>query len=120
MLSDVCYFTRLDTSDLYVEQQEITGFEGESVQVRCHHKNRKNKEKPGWCRLGSCPGRQDSSWGQIDQINGSLFEVTMKDLRMDSSGWYMCVYDDLDMPVHLTVLQKTTTPPTTSKYQSVF
>ncbi|KAG7262213.1 hypothetical protein CRUP_012890 [Coryphaenoides rupestris] len=100
-------------SELHVEQQEITGFEGGNVEVKCQHK-KNGKEKKSWCRLGSCPGTQDPSRVTIDGSNNGFFVVTMMDLRMESSGWYMCVYGELNMPVHLTVSKPPTTRPTTA------
>nr|XP_046258792.1 uncharacterized protein LOC124066453 [Scatophagus argus] len=96
---------------LYVDRQEITGFNGENITISCYHHN------PGemkWCRLGSScvTGSSGSIDGTTVTINASIsnvFTVTMSGLRTQSSGWYMCVKGDLQMPVHLTVSERPTT-----------
>nr|XP_046257420.1 uncharacterized protein LOC124065760 isoform X2 [Scatophagus argus]XP_046257422.1 uncharacterized protein LOC124065760 isoform X2 [Scatophagus argus]XP_046257423.1 uncharacterized protein LOC124065760 isoform X2 [Scatophagus argus] len=96
---------------LPVAQQEITGFNGENINFNCYHHN------PGemkWCRLGSScvTGSSGSIDGTTVTINASIsnvFTVTMSGLRTQSSGWYMCVKGDLQMPVHLTVSERPTT-----------
>ncbi|XP_070772599.1 CMRF35-like molecule 1 [Enoplosus armatus] len=100
---------------LYVEQQEITAFEGGSVTVMCHHKYTK---VTNWCRLGSTcvTGQTGSIEGTTVTINASVpnvFNVTMSELRTESSGWYWCATGDLQMPVHITVNESTSTTTTT-------
>ncbi|XP_040905065.1 uncharacterized protein LOC121189217 isoform X2 [Toxotes jaculatrix] len=103
-------------SSLYVDQQEITAFEGGSVTVVCHYKY---PEATEWCRLGGTCVREQT--GLIDRtpvtINTSVpnvFSVTMTELRTESSGWYLCVKEGLQIPVHITVHELTSTTTTIS------
>ncbi len=97
------------TPSLYVEQQEITGYNGEKITINCRYHNSGEMK---WCRLGSsCVTRVGLIDGTRVTIS-NVFTVTMRGLRTESSGWYMCVKGDLQMPVHLSVTER----PTTSKY----
>ncbi|XP_062287015.1 polymeric immunoglobulin receptor-like [Scomber scombrus] len=120
MISHVVKYFQLSVttgmSNLYVDHQEMTSFEGGSVTVVCHYNNL--KKAPEWCRLGSTCVTDQS--GSIDEtavtINSSVFNVfavTMSELRTKSSGWYLCAKGDLQMPVHITVneLPSTTMDP---------
>ncbi|XP_044069943.1 uncharacterized protein LOC122884286 isoform X2 [Siniperca chuatsi] len=99
------------TPGLYVDYQKITGFNGEKITINCQYSN---SGEGKWCRLGSsCVSRP---WGSIDgttvTINTSVhnvFTVTMSGLKTKSSGWYLCVKGDLQMPVHVTVTEQPTT-----------
>uniref|UniRef100_A0A4W6DGK5 Immunoglobulin domain-containing protein n=1 Tax=Lates calcarifer TaxID=8187 RepID=A0A4W6DGK5_LATCA len=67
-----------------------------------------------WCRLGrNCvTGSSGSIDGTTVSINSSVpnvFTVTMSGLTTQSSGWYLCVKGDFQMPVHVTVTEKPTT-----------
>ncbi|XP_076599512.1 CMRF35-like molecule 5 [Chaetodon auriga] len=102
------------TPRLYVYHQEIKAFIGDKITINCF---RHDSGRMKWCRLGgSCVTK---SSGSIDGISVTInveppnvFTVTMSGLRTESSGWYLCVQGDFQMPVHLTVTQK----PTTSEY----
>ncbi|KAL7383286.1 hypothetical protein ABVT39_008187 [Epinephelus coioides] len=107
------------TPSLYVANQMITGFKGGKITISCHYRN---SGETKWCRLGgSCV---TSPSGSIDEttvtINASVpnvFTVSMSGLSAQSSGWYVCVSGDLQMPVHVTVDKQPTTnaPPTTTQ-----
>ncbi|KAL7384027.1 hypothetical protein ABVT39_022925 [Epinephelus coioides] len=112
-------FTK-DTPSLYVDQQEITAYEGGSVTVRCHCQERKERK---WCRLshlhpaGCVSGPSGSVNGTRVTINASarnVFTVTMSGLRTESSGWYWCGIKNFQMPVHITVHALTSTTTTTT------
>ncbi|XP_036980407.1 uncharacterized protein LOC119033915 [Acanthopagrus latus] len=98
------------TPSLSVDHQEITGLIGGKITINCHHLY------PGvikWCRLGgTCvtepSGLIDGTAVTIDRKVHNVYTVTMSGLRTESSGWYFCVQGDLQMPVHLTVYEKTT------------
>ncbi|XP_029926955.1 polymeric immunoglobulin receptor-like [Myripristis murdjan] len=106
---------------LYVDQQEVTGFNGGSVTVSC--RSTSSGEMMWWCRLGSiCVNESGSINGTAVTISasvGKVVNVTMSDLRFESSGWYWCAKGNLQMPVHITVYEQTTTttisPTTTNK-----
>ncbi|XP_042290154.1 polymeric immunoglobulin receptor-like [Thunnus maccoyii] len=92
-------------SNLYVDQQEITAFEGGSVTINCHYKYSAERK---WCRLGrTCVTNQsgsiDGTAVTIDASVSNDFTVTMSKLRTESSGWYWCAAGDLQMPLHVTV-----------------
>ncbi|KAL7383285.1 hypothetical protein ABVT39_008187 [Epinephelus coioides] len=99
------------TPSLYVANQMITGFKGGKITISCHYRN---SGETKWCRLGgSCV---TSPSGSIDEttvtINASVpnvFTVSMSGLSAQSSGWYVCVSGDLQMPVHVTVDKQPTT-----------
>ncbi|KAK2921808.1 hypothetical protein Q8A73_001293 [Channa argus] len=57
-----------------------------------------------WCRLGGSCGSPRSTV-TIDVKANMVFTVTMSGLTTESSGWYLCVQGDLEMPVHLTVTE---------------
>ncbi|XP_044069946.1 uncharacterized protein LOC122884288 isoform X2 [Siniperca chuatsi] len=102
------------TPSLYVDYQKITGFKGENITISCNYSN---SGEGKWCRLGSSCVTDQS--GSIDgtrvTINASVhnvFTVTMSELKTESSGWYLCVKGDLQMPVHLTVTEQPTTKQT--------
>lgn len=95
-----------------MDRQEITGFIGEQITIKCHNSN---SGEIKWCKLGgSCvtsSGSIDGTRATIDKRNRNVFTVTMSGLRVENSGWYYCAKGDFQMPVHVTVTQK----PTTSK-----
>uniref|UniRef100_A0A3Q1IQ50 Ig-like domain-containing protein n=1 Tax=Anabas testudineus TaxID=64144 RepID=A0A3Q1IQ50_ANATE len=105
------------TPSLYVAHQQNTGFNGGRITISCHYSNSGDVK---WCRLGtSCvivsSGNLARTTVTIDSRAHSVFTVTMSNLRTESSGWYLCVKGDLQMPVHLTVTEK----PSTSKYNDI-
>lgn len=108
------------TPSLYVDQQEITAYEGGSVTVRCHCQERKERK---WCRLSHLhpvrcvsepSGSIDGTRVTIDANARNVFTVTMSGLRTDSSGWYWCGIKNFQMPVHITVHALTSTTTTTT------
>ena len=54
-------------------------------------------------------GSIDGTAVTIDRSVPNVFTVAMSGLRTESSGWYLCVQGDLQIPVHLTVTEKPTT-----------
>lgn len=113
--ASLCVVLFQGTPSLYVDHQEITAFERGSVTVMCHYKYPKVTE---WCRLNStCVTDQAGSIdGTTVTINASVpnvFTVTMSELKTESSGWYWCANGGLQMPVHITVHELTSTITTT-------
>ncbi|XP_045069362.1 polymeric immunoglobulin receptor-like [Coregonus clupeaformis] len=108
------------TPGLYVDQQEVTGVEGGSVTVCCHYSNTVAK-KWLWCKMGIyyvplvgrysglLDGTSVTSQQTIDNNNRHILTVTLNGLNMGDTGWYWCSTGDLQMPVHITVNQLTTT-----------
>ncbi|KAM8738467.1 polymeric immunoglobulin receptor-like isoform 2-T2 [Acanthopagrus schlegelii] len=99
------------TPALDVDHQEIQGFIGEEIAIKCHHSNRGVIK---WCRLGSScvtepSGSIDGTEVTIDRRVPNVFTVAMSGLRTESSGWYWCDKGGFQMPVHLTVTEKPTT-----------
>ena len=99
---------------LYVDRQEITGFKGENITISCHYGG---TGKTQWCRLGGLCARRSRSFRGTrmnisEKSNDQVFNVITSGLTMESSGWYWCNNEELQMPVRLTVTEK----PTTSKY----
>ncbi|XP_040906051.1 polymeric immunoglobulin receptor-like isoform X2 [Toxotes jaculatrix] len=102
------------TATLYVDNQEIIGFKGDQITITCYCSNCRQVQ---WCRLGgSCVsgpnGSIDGTKVTISEKASGAFNVTMNGLMTKSSGWYLCVKDDLQMPVHVTVTEKPTTTTT--------
>lgn len=84
--------------------------------VMCHHKYPKETK---WCTLGGdCVTDQnrliDGTPVTINTSIPNVFNVTMSELRTESSGWYWCTSGGLQVPVHLTVYGLTSTPTTTT------
>ncbi|XP_052354744.1 polymeric immunoglobulin receptor-like isoform X2 [Oncorhynchus keta] len=112
------------TPELYVDQQEVTGVEGGSVTVHCYYSNTVVK-KWLWCKMGIyyvplvgrysgiLDGTSVTSQQNIDHNNRHILTVTLNGLNMGDTGWYWCSRGDLQMPVHITVNQLTTTQSTT-------
>ncbi|XP_077960604.1 obscurin isoform X2 [Gasterosteus aculeatus] len=100
------------TRSLYVDNQEITAFLGGNVTIKCHHQG--NPGEMRWCRMGSScvtqpSGSIDGTEVTIDTNVPSVFSVTMRGLKTESSGWYLCVSGNLQFPVRLTVTEQPTT-----------
>ncbi|KAI9535447.1 hypothetical protein NQZ68_003001 [Dissostichus eleginoides] len=95
---------------LYVDQQEIRGFKGDNMNIKCHYQNSGERK---WCRLGGSfvtkSGSIDGTRVDISARNPGVLSVTLSGLRTENSGWYWCVKGDLQMPVHITVTEKHTT-----------
>ncbi|XP_029525273.1 polymeric immunoglobulin receptor-like isoform X2 [Oncorhynchus nerka] len=115
------------TPEIYVDQQELTGVVGGSVTVLCYYSSQGSTG--GWCRMGgSCVavGLSGALNGtcvklvqeQRETTNGYVLMVTMRGLMMENTGWYWCEKGDLQMPVHITVNQPTTTQSTTAMTQT--
>ncbi|XP_065815860.1 uncharacterized protein [Labrus bergylta] len=97
-----------DTPSLYVDHQELRVFEGDPIEINCHHGIPGRNE---WCRLdGSCvtksAGLLNEAIVTIIARSSKYFTVTMSGLRTESSGWYVCVKGDFTMPVHITVTEQ--------------
>ncbi|XP_035610219.2 polymeric immunoglobulin receptor-like isoform X7 [Oncorhynchus keta] len=116
------------TPELYVDQQQMTGVVGGSVTVLCYYSSQGSSGR--WCRMGgSCVAVGHSRvldgtcvklvQDQSRTTNGYVLMVTMSGLMMKNTGWYWCEKGDLQMPVHITVNQPTTTQSTTTITPSV-
>ncbi|XP_063063588.1 uncharacterized protein LOC134456085 [Engraulis encrasicolus] len=95
----------------------VTGMWGGSVVINCNY-NRGYLQLKKWCRIGGkCAGSNyNDIRGLSVELSGSgydastgVLKVTLKDLQESHSGWYYCSVGDLQMPVHVTVIQNTTT-----------
>nr|XP_040034930.1 uncharacterized protein LOC120820825 isoform X4 [Gasterosteus aculeatus aculeatus] len=100
------------TRSLYVDNQEKTAFLGGDVTIKCHHQ--RNPGEMRWCRMGSScvtqpSGSIDGTEVTIDTNVPNVFSVTMRGLKTESSGWYLCVSGNLQFPVRLTVTEQPTT-----------
>uniref|UniRef100_A0AAQ4RIX4 Ig-like domain-containing protein n=1 Tax=Gasterosteus aculeatus aculeatus TaxID=481459 RepID=A0AAQ4RIX4_GASAC len=103
------------TSSLYVDNQEEKAFLGGEITIKCHHQS--NPGEMRWCRMGSScvtqpSGSINGTEVTIDTNGPNVFSVTMRGLKTESSGWYLCVSGNLQFPVRLTVTEQ----PNTSKY----
>ncbi|XP_029305388.1 uncharacterized protein LOC115019859 isoform X2 [Cottoperca gobio] len=99
------------TPTVSVDRQEITGFKGGNININCYYRNFGVMK---WCKLGrSCvtgsSGSIDGTGVTISESGPGVFTVTMSGLKTESSGWYSCVKDDFQMPVHVTVTDRPTT-----------
>ncbi|KAJ8279919.1 hypothetical protein COCON_G00069850 [Conger conger] len=105
---------------LWVEQQEVAGVEGGHVSVPCHYNEPSSMKK--WCRIkGSCLEVNSGESGRSemkDDRSKKVFTVTVRELNMEDTGWYWCAAGELQIPVHLTVTQKTTTTTVTTPTHS--
>ncbi|KAJ8339663.1 hypothetical protein SKAU_G00342960 [Synaphobranchus kaupii] len=104
------------TPGLSVYQQEVTGVEGGHVSVQCHY-NEPNDRK-SWCRAGdTCVEASSGKSGRTeikDASSEKVFNVTVRELNREDTGWYWCAAGKLQIPVHITVTQKTTTTTVTT------
>ncbi|XP_030604494.1 polymeric immunoglobulin receptor-like [Archocentrus centrarchus] len=103
------------TPSLYVDHQQITGYIGENITIRCHHSNSGGMK---WCRLGrkcvtGSSGSINRTTVTTNMTEPNVFTVTMSGLKPEDSGWYWCAEGDIQIPVHLTVTEK---PITTSTH----
>ncbi|XP_041723014.1 polymeric immunoglobulin receptor isoform X2 [Coregonus clupeaformis] len=107
------------TPGLYVDQQHVTGVEGQSVTVNCSYINTGDMR---WCRMGgSCVKKSETldagasvKLKRISTNGKKVMIVTMSGLDRENTGWYWCAVGDLQMPVHITVNQKTIAQSTTT------
>ncbi|XP_035461713.2 uncharacterized protein LOC118283615 isoform X2 [Scophthalmus maximus] len=99
-----------DTPSLSVDHQEVTGFNGDDITINCYHSN--NGEGK-WCRLGGDCVTTSSGSIAGARVNISardhFFTVTMSGLTSESTGWYLCIKGDLQMPVHVNVTERSIT-----------
>ncbi|XP_061093670.1 polymeric immunoglobulin receptor-like [Conger conger] len=102
---------------LWVEQQEVAGVEGGSVSVPCHYNEKSSMKK--WCRIeGSCVEVNSGESGRSDMKDDhskKVFTEMVRELKFEDPGWYWCAAGELQIPVHLTVTQKTTTTTVTTQ-----
>ncbi|XP_034465577.1 uncharacterized protein LOC117776020 isoform X2 [Hippoglossus hippoglossus] len=96
---------------LYVDNQEISGFIGESITISFNYSTAGEIQ---WCKMGgSCvrgpSGAIDGTSVTIDSGRLNVFHVSMSGLSTESVGWYLCIKGDLQMPVHVNVIEKPTT-----------
>ncbi|XP_072566589.1 polymeric immunoglobulin receptor-like [Paramormyrops kingsleyae] len=114
--SDVGALLYLSVTDgspgLSVEEQVVTGVEGDSVSVQCRYRN--DYSQKIWCKIGgSCASVNSRSLDgrpvliRNDRVN-KVFSVTMRGLERKDTGWYWCADRDHQIPVHITVNQTTT------------
>ncbi|CAB1343632.1 unnamed protein product, partial [Coregonus sp. 'balchen'] len=75
-----------------------------------------------WCRMGgSCVKKSETldagasvKLKRISTNGKKVMIVTMSGLDRENTGWYWCAVGDLQMPVHITVNQKTIAQSTTT------
>ncbi|XP_061093671.1 polymeric immunoglobulin receptor-like [Conger conger] len=114
-----------DTPGLWVEQQEVAGVEGGHVSVPCHYNEPSSMKK--WCRIeGSCVEVNSGESGKSgrsemkDDRSKKVFTVMVRELNMEDTGWYWCAAGELQIPIHLTVTQKTTMTTVTTYADCVY
>ncbi|XP_016892713.1 uncharacterized protein LOC103386930 isoform X2 [Cynoglossus semilaevis] len=97
------------TPALYVDDQEVQGFLGGDITIRCYHST--SSGEVGWCKLGGTCVKD--GWGTIDgrrvSVNSSVprvFTATLYNVTIQSSGWYLCFKGDLQMPVYVNVTDR--------------
>uniref|UniRef100_A0A8D3EDQ0 Ig-like domain-containing protein n=1 Tax=Scophthalmus maximus TaxID=52904 RepID=A0A8D3EDQ0_SCOMX len=104
------HFCGKNTPSLSVDHQEVTGFNGDDITINCYHSN--NGEGK-WCRLGGDCVTTSSGSIAGARVNISardhFFTVTMSGLTSESTGWYLCIKGDLQMPVHVNVTERSIT-----------
>ncbi|KAI1888862.1 hypothetical protein AGOR_G00173140 [Albula goreensis] len=108
------------TPDLWVDKQEVTGVEGDSASVQCHYSNYDNSVKK-WCRIGGpcVEGNSVKDKYEIrDDRDRNVFTVMMRRLERKDTGWYWCAAGYLQIPVHITVTQRTTAAKVTTAAKS--
>ncbi|KAJ8276885.1 hypothetical protein GJAV_G00068990 [Gymnothorax javanicus] len=109
-----------DTPGLWVEQQEVVGVEGGSVSVLCHYDESRSTRE--WCRAkGPCVNATSGKSGRseiTDERTKTVFNVTVRDLTSEDTGWYWCTAEELQIPVHISVMLKTTTTMVTASQSS--
>uniref|UniRef100_UPI003AB0BDE0 polymeric immunoglobulin receptor-like n=1 Tax=Centroberyx gerrardi TaxID=166262 RepID=UPI003AB0BDE0 len=100
------------TPQLYVEQQNFMGLDGGSVTVQCYYSNSGPMK---WCRMGSScvekyfgtlHGATVALQRILDNTDRKVMIVTMSELHPGNSGWHLCSIGDLQIPVHVTVMSR--------------
>nr|XP_055037595.1 uncharacterized protein si:ch1073-59l16.1 [Misgurnus anguillicaudatus] len=96
-------------SRLHVSNQNLIGSENNNINVTCYHHGQAYVK---WCKFGgqclATPGTLDGAYVEIRYYQ-TYMTVTMNKLKLENTGWYWCSSGDLQMPVHITVKQKTQT-----------
>uniref|UniRef100_A0A3B3T2R1 Immunoglobulin domain-containing protein n=1 Tax=Paramormyrops kingsleyae TaxID=1676925 RepID=A0A3B3T2R1_9TELE len=101
------------------KMSEVTGVEGDRVIVQCRYGYIESQVM--WCKIrGSCASEGSGSLDgrpvliRDDTIN-KVFSVTMRGLERKDTGWYWCAAGNLQIPVHITVNQTTSTATSTER-----
>lgn len=90
----------LAEAGLSVSSQNVSGYEGGNVTIRCHGASH-------WCTIGgSCVGG-DGVFPERTAVSddGGVLNVTLWPLQKEDSGWYYCSNDVSQMPVYVTVME---------------
>ncbi|XP_072567732.1 polymeric immunoglobulin receptor-like [Paramormyrops kingsleyae] len=100
---------------LSVDKQQVTSVEGDSVSIQCRYGDHYSLS---WCRMGgSCITRSSGLDGRPVLIRDDrvkkAFIVTMRGLERKDTGWYWCDNGYQQIPVHISVSQRTTTTTST-------
>ncbi|XP_056148551.1 polymeric immunoglobulin receptor isoform X2 [Lampris incognitus] len=104
---------------MFAVNNKVIGEEGSSVTVECLYSERYRESEKKWCRSGdwsSClvtgpDGRyEDASVAITDDRIGTL-AVTLRELKMRDTGWYLCAAGQQRLAMHVTVTPR---PSTTS------
>ncbi|KAI5623504.1 polymeric immunoglobulin receptor-like, partial [Silurus asotus] len=97
--------------DLSVRKSRVSGDEGGSVTVQCLYSAAYQKTQKKWCRFRDrrCNSvtRTDTSHNSAVNTSDdgkSSFSVQMSGLKKSDGGWYWCSAGDLEVPVHISVL----------------
>ncbi|KAL6468104.1 hypothetical protein MHYP_G00237810 [Metynnis hypsauchen] len=105
------YITVKSVPDLSVVESSVSGQEGGSVSVQCLYSAGYQNEQKRWCRSKDqrcyTVGRTDTCQNSAVQISDdwtSSFSVEMSGLQKSDAGWYWCYIGDLQVPVHLSVI----------------
>ncbi|KAF5889934.1 polymeric immunoglobulin receptor-like, partial [Clarias magur] len=99
------YITVKTDPDLYVKQNNVTGWEGGNVTVQCLYRAAYKKEQKKWCRFkdGSCITLPLQSAVQMHDDLKTTFSVQMTGPKKSDAAWYCCIAGDLQASFHVNV-----------------
>uniref|UniRef100_A0AAQ4PZ33 Ig-like domain-containing protein n=1 Tax=Gasterosteus aculeatus aculeatus TaxID=481459 RepID=A0AAQ4PZ33_GASAC len=103
------------TAENIIRVSEVSVKAGGSISIPCLYSSQYTNHVKYFSCVTQRSGSIDGTEVTINTNVPNVFSVTMRGLKTESSGWYLCVSGNLQFPVRLTVTEQ----PTTSKVSEV-
>ncbi|KAF4076406.1 hypothetical protein AMELA_G00214790 [Ameiurus melas] len=101
---------------LSVENNELHAEEGGSVNVQCRYSEKHKENEKRWCRSGDlhfCKVTKNGTFSSksldISDNRKDTVTVTLKHLEVRDAGWYFCRAGEHQVPIHVSVIPRSTT-----------